>query len=84
MNNIVEVKGVKVVPKIKTGSLWIDREDGEIFILGMSTPHDYVAISLTDGCRFRDANKDPNHAVDGLRYLGEGLKITVEVPNGQS
>jgi hypothetical protein len=84
MTNKVEVRSVGP-GNPECGSLWIDQDNGEIYILAAIGPTDYVAVSLVEGNRFNDPNQSKVFAVQGLRFLGNGVKIIVEVPtNGNS
>lgn len=80
--NIVDVKTIQEPRILNQGSLWIDLDTREIYILGMVGMAEWVAICLGDGNRFREPRGSRAGAIEGLKYLGEGLKITVEVSNG--
>lgn len=81
--NKVEVRQSQV-SDLDCGSLWTDPDDGEIYILAAVNYREFAAISLSDGNRYRDSRESKVEAVSGLRAHSRGVKIIVEVPNGQS
>ena len=61
------------------GSLWMDG-DGHIYLLGIvDHAKKWAALSLMEGCRWRDAKDTAEEAVGGLTRLKAGQRVVLTV-----
>lgn len=62
---------------VKTGAIFEDPSDGELFILVKPTADDFVCVSLKDGGRWRECSVNIMEAFSGLRHVSNNARVEV-------